>query len=646
MKKFYAFLLATVFAAVAYADDAPDLSGYWDFTGIVNTGGNWSADKASADPSTITFAAAKTDDTNYTFTYVGDNSRNFKGRVVNDSGKWWLYVDKDPRGPQPDDRYLQVECGMINASGAVGGYYNFRFSIDEDEIGQTVQMAMMGPNYADLLSGYSTVISWDSYADGSYGMGSRQVLWAFIFKSCEKGAAPVVPTVTITDTNVEETATSATVTASVNTADLPVDATVSVEYAVVADKAQQADYTAMTLNDDQYEATISFDTYAPGEYFVMVKATAKSGEEVVASAGPEEAGTFTVTASIEAGEVTVTESPEGAPTQATITVAGVTGVGLVGADITVSYKLNDGQYVEMTRNENNYEATVLYNTLAAGTYNVTVKAEATSDDESIASDEQEDAATFTVTATIEAEEATVTESPEGTPTQATITVAGVTGVGLVGADITVSYKLNDGQYVEMTYNEDEDNYEATVLYNTLAAGTYNVTVKVEAANEGKSIASAEKSAGSFTVTATIEIEEATVTESPEGTPTQATITVAGVTGMGLVGADITVSYKLNDGQYVEMTYNEDNDNYEATVLYNTLAAGTYNVTVKAEAANASVEKSAGSFTVDESAGIDSVCGDINGAARFYNLQGIEVDNPVKGNVYIKVVNGKSTKIVK
>ena len=42
--------------------------------------------------------------------------------------------------------------------------------------------------------------------------------------------------------------------------------------------------------------------------------------------------------------------------------------------------------------------------------------------------------------------------------------------------------------------------------------------------------------------------------------------------------------------------------------------------------------------------VDNIIDDL-GAARYFNLQGIEVETPVKGNIYIKVTNGKSSKVI-
>lgn len=303
MKKLYAFLFAAAFAATAYADGEPDLTGYWDFTGIVNTGGNWTADKAGEEPSTLSFLASTTDNVNYVFTYVANNEYNIKGQLTNDGGSWWIVFNKDPRGLQESSqRYLQVECGMINSSGSVGGFYNFRFSVDQGgdelEIGETVQMQFAaGMTFSALLAGYSPIFSWDTYETSGYAAGSRQIEFGFIFESAVKATASVAdPTVTITEQEVTSTDSSATVTVTVETADLPEDATVTVEYAVVTEETQdQAQYNPMTPSgNDEYEATISFDAYEPGDYFVMVKATATSDGDEVASAGPVQAGTFTV----------------------------------------------------------------------------------------------------------------------------------------------------------------------------------------------------------------------------------------------------------------------------------------------------------------------------------------------------------------
>lgn len=52
------------------------------------------------------------------------------------------------------------------------------------------------------------------------------------------------------------------------------------------------------------------------------------------------------------------------------------------------------------------------------------------------------------------------------------------------------------------------------------------------------------------------------------------------------------------------------------------------------------------LTWGEQSGIDNVVAEQNGPAVYYNLQGVRVNNPAKGGVYVRVQNGKAAKIVK
>lgn len=91
------------------------------------------------------------------------------------------------------------------------------------------------------------------------------------------------------------------------------------------------------------------------------------------------------------------------------------------------------------------------------------------------------------------------------PTYASIVVAGdqLTTEGLGDATVSLSYKLNDGQYSAMSYNEGRDQYYADVQFQTLQPGTYTVTVKAEAVLNGETILEAEKEAADkFTYTPT------------------------------------------------------------------------------------------------------------------------------------------------
>lgn len=53
-----------------------------------------------------------------------------------------------------------------------------------------------------------------------------------------------------------------------------------------------------------------------------------------------------------------------------------------------------------------------------------------------------------------------------------------------------------------------------------------------------------------------------------------------------------------------------------------------------------------SFKADKQSGINGIETDTDGSAVYYDLTGRRVDNPVKGNVYIRIVAGKAIKIIK
>lgn len=68
-----------------------------------------------------------------------------------------------------------------------------------------------------------------------------------------------------------------------------------------------------------------------------------------------------------------------------------------------------------------------------------------------------------------------------------------------------------------------------------------------------------------------------------------------------------------------------------------------------ETGNYSIEVNINNMTiiVSEATGIESIeVENADAPAVYYNLQGIEVENPAEGNIYIKVAGGKATKIVK
>ena len=83
------------------------------------------------------------------------------------------------------------------------------------------------------------------------------------------------------------------------------------------------------------------------------------------------------------------------------------------------------------------------------------------------------------------------------PTYASVSVAAdqITSENLdETAKIDLSYKLNDGEYKAMDYNERMDVYTVDIQFAPLQPGEYTVTVKAEATLDSKTVATAEKEA--------------------------------------------------------------------------------------------------------------------------------------------------------
>ena len=256
-------------------------------------------------------------------------------------------------------------------------------------------------------------------------------------------------------------------------------------------------------------------------------------------------------------------------------------------------------------------------------------------------------------ATLEVEEVTFEETTGDEGLQAEITVTGVSGIAVDGTqftddDITVYYLLNEENPVEMEMTE-SGTYNATIDYNLLDAGTYVVSVKVVATQDGEEAATYEKADVGVINVRSIEIGNVEVAETPAGEPTRAEITVTGVAGVGIEEAEITVTCQINNEDPVEMT-DVTAESYSVTFDYSELEPGTtYQVTVVAKASVegvvvATAVNDEASFTVPQASGISEITSDSESVARYYNLQGIEVKNPSNG-IFIKVVDGKATKVM-
>ena len=56
------------------------------------------------------------------------------------------------------------------------------------------------------------------------------------------------------------------------------------------------------------------------------------------------------------------------------------------------------------------------------------------------------------------------------------------------------------------------------------------------------------------------------------------------------------------------------------------------------------EQPDGSLTLFTDSGVNSVASDYNVTAEYYNLQGMRVDSPVSGQIYVKRQAGKAIKV--
>ena len=352
---------------------------------------------------------------------------------------------------------------------------------------------------------------------------------------------------------------------------------------------------------------------------------------------------------------TITLDDEEDPTQVTIS-ANADGEYLGGGTIKVTYSLNEGEETELPLvSGTKYEKVIQFTELEADTYEVCVKAEVIRADTVATSAESDNIGNFTVPVqpTVEIREASITTDREHYPTQATIT-AEVAVENQGTRTIKVTYSLNDEKEVEMEPAE-ENTYASFISFEGLETDEYEVVVKAYVLKDTKVIVSDEAEAGSFTVSdvPTIEIGDVAVVLDSEDNPTQATITVTGVTGELLDEVDVVVSHKLDDGEYADMTYVEDGDKYEVIIPFKGLAAGTHTVSVKAEASKDDCElachemEKAASFVVpaSETTSLESISMEnIDENTRFYNLQGVQVKNPSNG-VYIMVNGDKATKVL-
>src|SRR6185369_665956 len=248
-------------------------------------------------------------------------------------------------------------------------------------------------------------------------------------------------------------------------------------------------------------------------------------------------GTYNVTVQNAAGcissatSATINGAPAG-PAQPTVTTADPTSCATPTGTITVTAPLGAGLSYSIDGIDYT-NTTGVFNGVAPGTYNVTVK----------------NAAGCISTAAT----ATINGAPTAPAAPTVNTTDPATCTDVTGT-ITVTAPLGAG----LSYSIDGIDYTNTTgVFNGVAPGTYNVTV--------------QNAAGCISSATT-----ATINGAPAG-PATPTVTTADPTSCATPTGTITVTAPLGAG----LSYSIDGVDYTNTTgVFNGVAPGTYNVTVK------------------------------------------------------------------
>ncbi len=265
--------------------------------------------------------------------------------------------------------------------------------------------------------------------------------------------------------------------------------------------------TGLTYSIDgaTYQAGTTFSGLEAGSYNVTVK----NANGCIS----------TVTTAVIDPQPPTPAAPRVTITQPTCTVA--TGT------ITVTAPLGTG--LTYSINGTNYQAGTTFSGLAAGTYYVRVM--------------NDDGCISGVTTAVIDPQPPAPAAPTVTITQPTCTVA--TGM------ITVTAPLGTG----LTYSINGITYQAGTTFSSLAAGSYNVTVT--------------NASGCISTLTTA------VIDPQPSTPAAPTVTITQPTCIVPTGT-ITVTAPLGTG----FTYSIDGTTFQPGTTFSSLAAGSYNVTVK------------------------------------------------------------------
>jgi len=328
---------------------------------------------------------------------------------------------------------------------------------------------------------YQTGTTFSGLAPGTYTITTKNAA----------GCTSVTANITITAAPAGPAVATTTVTqptCTLSTGSITITAPLALEYSIDGGTT--------------YQSGTTFAGLAPGTYIITTK---------------NAAGCTSVTANI-----TITAAPAG-PAIATTTVTQPTctlstGSITITTPLALEYSINGGT---------TYQTGTTFAGLAPGTYTITTK---------------NAAGCTSVTANI-----TITAAPAGpavattTVTQPTCTVA--TGSITVTAPLGLEYSINGGT-----------TYQTGTTFAGLASGTYTITTK--------------NAAGCTSVTGNIVIDAAP--QAPTSATLDVTQPVCGTQGTITVTAPVGTEY----------TYSINGTNFQAGVVFNGLAAGSYDITVK------------------------------------------------------------------
>ena len=266
-----------------------------------------------------------------------------------------------------------------------------------------------------------------------------------------------------------------------------------------------------SLNGTAYQSSATFSNVVPGTYNLLVRNSSTGCVSNSTSVTVNNAPTTPASPT-----ANVTAQPTCTTPTGTLVVTAPTGTNL-----------------EYSINGSSYQSNTTFTNVAPGTYNLTVRNTTTGCVSNATNISVNPAPSIPATPV-----ASVTVQPSCTVTSGTIVVTAPTGTNL-------EYSINGSSY------------QSNTTFTNVAPGTYNLTVR-------NTLSGCVSTASSLTVNAAPVIPSApvvTATQQPSCNVSTGQITVTAPTGTNL-------EYSING------------TNYQAGTVFNNVASGTYNVTVR------------------------------------------------------------------